>query len=60
VPDKLLDFTDIEAFVDTACPRLALDDPERFSKPIVTRDEIMVVIGAWTWEQLLERGLVRL
>lgn len=60
VPAKLLDFTDIDAFVDTACPRLALDDPERFSKPIVTRDEIMVVIGAWTWEQLLERGLVRL
>ena len=60
VPDKLLDFTEIEAFVDTACPRLALDDPERFSKPIVIRDEIMVAIGAWTWEQLLERGLVRL
>ena len=59
-PDKLLDFLDIEAFVDTACPRLALDDPERFLKPIVTRDEIMVVMGAWTWEQLLERGLVRL
>jgi len=60
VPDKLLDFTDIEAYVDTACPRLALDDPERFSKPIVTRDEIMVAIGAWTWEELLERGLIRL
>ncbi len=60
VPQKLLDFTDIDAFVDTACPRLALDDPERFLKPIVTRDEIMVVMGAWTWDQLLERGLVRL
>ncbi len=60
IPQKLLDFTDIDAFVDTACPRLALDDPERFLKPIVTRDEIMVVMGAWTWEQLLERGLVRL
>jgi 2-(3-amino-3-carboxypropyl)histidine synthase len=59
-PDKLLDFSEIEAFVDTACPRLALDDPERFTKPIVTRDEIMVVMGTWTWEQLLERGLVRL
>src|SRR5437899_2569884 len=59
-PEKLLDFTDVDAFVDTACPRLALDDPERFPKPIVTRDEIMVVMGAWTWEQLLERGLVRL
>src|SRR5260370_9239539 len=60
IPAKLLDFTDIEAFVDTACPRLALDDPERFSKPIVSRDEIMVVLEAWTWEQLLEQGLVRL
>lgn len=60
VPAKLMDFTDVEAFVDTACPRLALDDPERFQKPIVTRDEIMVAIGAWTWEELLERGLVRL
>lgn len=60
VPAKLMDFTDIEAFVDTACPRLALDDPERFQKPIVTRDEIMVAMGAWTWVELLERGLVRL
>ena len=60
VPQKLLDFTDIDVFVDTACPRLALDDPERFPKPIITRDEILVAMGAWTWEQLLERGLVRL
>jgi 2-(3-amino-3-carboxypropyl)histidine synthase len=60
VPQKLLDFTDIDVFVDTACPRLALDDPERFPKPIITRDEILVAVGAWTWEQLLERGLVRL
>ena len=60
LPQKLLDFIDIDVFVDTACPRLALDDPERFPKPILTRDEIMVAVGAWTWEQLLERGLVRL
>ncbi|HZD12648.1 MAG TPA: diphthamide biosynthesis enzyme Dph2 [Candidatus Binatus sp.] len=60
VPEKLLDFTDIDVFVDTACPRLALDDPERFGKPIITRDEIMVATGTWTWEELLERGLVRL
>ncbi len=60
VPEKLMDFADIEVFVDMACPRLALDDPERFPKPILTRDEIMVAVGAWTWEELLERGLVRL
>jgi 2-(3-amino-3-carboxypropyl)histidine synthase len=60
LPEKLLDFAEIDVFVDTACPRVALDDPERFPKPILTRDEIMVVTGTWTWEQLLERGLVRL
>ena len=60
LPEKLMDFADLEVFVDTACPRLALDDPERFPKPILTRDEIMVAVGAWTWEQLLDRGLVRL
>jgi 2-(3-amino-3-carboxypropyl)histidine synthase len=60
LPEKLLDFTDIEVFVDTACPRLALDDPERFPKPILTRDEIKVVTGTWSWEQLLQHGLVRL
>lgn len=60
LPEKLLDFAEIEVFVDTACPRLALDDPERFPKPILTRDEIRVVTGTWTWQELLERGLVRL
>lgn len=60
LPEKLMDFKSLDVFVDTACPRLALDDPERFPKPILTRDEIMVAVGAWTWEQLLDRGLVRL
>jgi 2-(3-amino-3-carboxypropyl)histidine synthase len=60
LPEKLMDFSEIEVFIDTACPRLALDDPERFPKPILTRDEIMVAVGAWTWDELLERGLVRL
>src|SRR5438552_10844982 len=59
-PEKLLDFTDVDAFVDTACPRLALDDPERSQKPIVTRDEIMVVMVACTWVQLIEHGMVHL
>jgi 2-(3-amino-3-carboxypropyl)histidine synthase len=59
VPEKLMDFN-VDVFVNTACPRLALDDPERFPKPILTRDEILVAVGAWTWEELLERGLVRL
>src|SRR5437660_12784546 len=48
-PEKLLDFTDVDAFVDTACSRLALDDSERFHKPIVTRDDIIAGFGAWTW-----------
>ncbi len=60
LPEKLMDFSEIDVFIDTACPRLALDDPQRFPKPILTRDEIMVAVGAWTWDELLGRGLVRL
>src|SRR5207253_6442776 len=50
-PEKLLDFTDVDAFVDTSCPRLALDDPERFQKPIATRDEITSEMDARTCEK---------
>src|SRR5437867_12638218 len=60
LPEKLMDFSEIDIFVDTACPRFALDDRERFQKPILTRDETMVAVGPGTGHDLLERGLVRL
>jgi len=59
VTAELLDnFQSIEVFVDTACPRVALDDPERFRKPILTPGEVDVALGKLSWEGLLEKGLL--
>jgi len=39
-PESLLDFSDIEAWVNTACPRIAIDDIERFDKPIINPGDL--------------------
>lgn len=55
-PEALLQFPDIEAFVNTACPRISLDDAPRFSRPIVTFNEALVVLGEMNWEELCRKG----
>ncbi len=55
-PEILLGFPMIDAYVNTACPRISLDDASRFSKPVLTEKEALVVVGEITWEQLLRRG----
>jgi len=55
-PEALMQFPIIEAFVNTACPRASLDDASRFLKPVLTPNEILVVLGESTWEELLQRG----
>jgi len=57
-PEHLADFTDIEVFISTACPRVAIDDPERFGKPILTARETLVVTGETSWEKLMKEGLL--
>ncbi|WP_455367864.1 diphthamide biosynthesis enzyme Dph2 [[Eubacterium] cellulosolvens] len=39
-PENLASFTDIELFVNTACPRVAHDDAGKFLKPIVNSEDI--------------------
>jgi len=56
-PDVLIEFPTVDAFVNTACPRIALDDASKFKKPVLTVSEFMVVSGEFTWENLLKRGL---
>ena len=38
-PD-LIDFYPVDAFVNTACPRIAIDDAVRYSKPMITPFEL--------------------
>jgi 2-(3-amino-3-carboxypropyl)histidine synthase len=56
-PETLLEFPTVEAFVNTACPRISLDDAFKFKKPMLTIPEFMVVIGESAWETLLKNGL---
>jgi len=55
-PERLMQFPTIEAFVNTACPRLSLDDAPRFRKPILTPNEVLVLTGEMKWEELCRKG----
>jgi 2-(3-amino-3-carboxypropyl)histidine synthase len=56
-PDVLAEFPTIDAYVNTACPRIALDEAGKFKKPVLTVSEFKVVSGDSTWENLLKHGL---
>ena len=51
-PDQLLQFR-VDAFVNTACPRLAVDEVGRFSAPMLTPQEFEIVLGERSWEALV-------
>jgi 2-(3-amino-3-carboxypropyl)histidine synthase len=57
LPEVLTEFPTIDAFVNTACPRISLDDASKFKKPVLTANEFMVVSGEFTWENMLKKGL---
>ena len=52
----LMQFPGIDAFVNTACPRLSLDDAPHFGKPLLSTNETFVMLGEMKWEELLKRG----
>ncbi len=56
-PEALLEFPSVDAYVNTACPRISLDTPSKFLKPVLTLNEFMVVAGESSWETLLKKGL---
>jgi len=53
----LLQFPSLEAFVNTACPRVAFDE---FQKPVLTMKEALVMLGELSWEDLLKEGWFRI
>lgn len=44
-PQKLAMFSDVDAFVQVACPRLSIDWGYAFSKPLLTPYEAMILLG---------------
>ncbi|MGQ9460028.1 MAG: diphthamide biosynthesis enzyme Dph2 [Candidatus Bathyarchaeaceae archaeon] len=55
-PEALMQFPYIEAFVNTACPRVSLDDASRFLKPVLTFEEVLVMVEEMSWEELCGKG----
>lgn len=51
-PDQLLQFK-VDSFVNTACPRLAVDEVGRFNAPMLTPMEFEIVLGERDWEDLV-------
>jgi len=49
--DQLNNFTEPEAFIETACPRIAIDGVAGVNRPILTTTEARVLLGEKTWEQ---------
>lgn len=56
-PEALMEFPTVDAYVNTACPRIALDDASKFQKPVLTLNEARVVINDVSWEELCKEGL---
>lgn len=57
-PENLMNFPTVEAFVNTACPRLSIDDAVgKFQKPVLTTSETLIAVGDLSWEELCRRGL---
>jgi 2-(3-amino-3-carboxypropyl)histidine synthase len=49
--EALQGFSDIDCYVSTACPRIAIDDYNLYKKPIITPVELEIVLGRREWEQ---------
>jgi len=57
-PATLMQFPSFDAYVNTACPRIAIDEPSAFKKPVLTIAEAHVSLGKTRWEDLLKNGLL--
>jgi 2-(3-amino-3-carboxypropyl)histidine synthase len=57
LPEVINEFPSVDAYINTACPRISLDDASKFKKPVLTMNEFLVVSGESTWENVLKKGL---
>jgi 2-(3-amino-3-carboxypropyl)histidine synthase len=56
-PESLMEFPTVDAYINTACPRIALDDASKFKKPVLTLNEALVLVNEVSWEELCREGL---
>ncbi|WP_455281015.1 diphthamide biosynthesis enzyme Dph2 [[Eubacterium] cellulosolvens] len=56
--DSLNNFQEVDIFINTACPRLAIDDATKFNNSILLPKEVLVAMGKLEWENLLDTGIL--
>lgn len=49
-PEVLLPYMELDAFVVSACPRIAIDDSQMYKKPLLTPQELEIVLNKREWE----------
>jgi 2-(3-amino-3-carboxypropyl)histidine synthase len=57
-PEILGGFPQIEAYVNTACPRISICETHKFSRPVLTPREVHVALGDLKWEEYLHAGIL--
>jgi 2-(3-amino-3-carboxypropyl)histidine synthase len=57
VPEVLIEFPTIDAYINTACPRISFEAPLKFLKPVLTINEFRVLSGEYSWENMIRKGL---
>jgi len=53
VSPERLEYLGMDAFVSTACPRIALDDIEMFKQPLITPIELEILLGVRDWDDYI-------
>ncbi len=57
-PENLESFGAFDCYVNTACPRLSVDDSPSFCKPLLSVDELSVVIGELSWDDFMSKYIL--
>jgi 2-(3-amino-3-carboxypropyl)histidine synthase len=57
IPEALSEFPTVGAYINTACPRLSVEDAQRFDVPVLSKNEVLVMLGEMSWEELCRKGL---
>ena len=57
-PDKLMNFYNLEAFVELGCPRIAIDDYAKYPKTLITFKEALIATGDKNFEDVIKEGLI--
>lgn len=50
-PELLMPYRELDAYVVTACPRIAIDDANIYDKPLITPEELLIVLNKRKWDE---------